>query len=210
MYRIRFIYEDLKDVLAHLRNEKGSIAVETMLIMPALAFMYVASFTWFDAFRQKTLAMKATYTVSDIISRQETIDEPYLEGLHDTLKFLVDTAADPKMRVTLIHYDADATDNKYRMIWSWASDDKPELTQALIDGDTSWIPVMGDDEAVVVTESFTFYQPGFKKIGITSKVWENTMVTRPRFAPTLTKTDEPVDNNNQGDIDNEGDSGSGI
>lgn len=205
MYRINMIWQDAKDALQYIRDERGSVAIEAVLIMPILMAMYVASFTWFDAFRNKTSAMKATYAVSDIISRQETIDTPYLEGLRDTLDQLVISAAEAKMRVSLIHYDDDSSeDNKYRVIWSWSSHDKPELTQANIDGDTSWIPLMGDDEAVVVTESFVFYQPGFR-VGISEQVWENVMVTRPRFAPTLTKTDEPFNWSDYEDIDDEGD-----
>lgn len=205
MFSVKLIWQDLKEALDYLRNERGSVAVEAVMIMPILAAMYVASFTWFDAFRNKTSAMKATYAISDIISRQETIDEPYLEGLQITLDMLVRSFAEPKMRVSLIHYDEDSPeDNKYRLIWSWSTHDKPKLTQANLDSDSSWIPVMGDDEAVVVTESFVFYQPGFR-VGISDQVWENVMVTRPRFAPTLTKTDEPVDGSNGNDIDNEGD-----
>lgn len=199
----------LRDGLRWLRDDKGSVAVEAVIIMPALAAMYCASFVWFDAFRNKTLAMKATYTVSDIISRQETIDEPYLNGLLGTMDYLVHSLAQPKMRVTLIRYDADSPEtNKYRLDWSWSSSDKPKLTQAHIDADTSWIPVMGDDETVVVTESYVLYQPIFR-VGIETQVWEHIMVTRPRFAPTLVKTDEPAGTGGSDDIDNEGD-GSGI
>lgn len=208
--RIRLFLLDLRDAANAIRSDAGSVAVESVIIMPALAAMYCASFVWFDAFRDKTNAMKATYAISDIISRQETIDELYLEGLHDTMIFLSNSAAEPKMRVSLISYDADASsDNKYKLEWSWTTHDKPKLTQANLDSDTSWIPVMGDDETVVVTESFTFYQPIFR-VGIDNQIWENVMITRPRFAPTLTKTDEPTNGNDDEDIDNEGDGSGGL
>lgn len=207
--RMKYATLCVRDAARWLRDDRGSVAVEAVIIMPALAAMYCASFVWFDAFRNKTLAMKATYTISDIISRQETIDEPYLDGLHDTMDFLVNSFAEPKMRVTLIRYDEDSTaSNKYRVDWSWSTGDKPKLTQANIDSDSTRIPVMGDDETVVVTESFVFYQPVFR-VGIDNQIFENVMVTRPRFAPTLVKTDEPTGTGGAGDIDDEGD-GSGI
>jgi Flp pilus assembly protein TadG len=200
--------QNLKDAFRYIRDEKGSVAVEAVIIMPALAAMYCASFVWFDAFRNKTLAMKATYAISDIISRQETIDEPYLDGLQTTMDFLAHSYAEPKMRVSLIEYDLDVPEaNKYRLVWSWSTNGKPKLTQTDLDSDTTWIPVMGDDETVVVTESFVFYQPVFR-VGIADQVWENVMVTRPRFAPTLVKTDEPDPADTAGDIDNEGDGSS--
>ena len=208
MYRLRIMGQNLKDAFRYIRDEKGSVAVEAVIIMPALAAMYCASFVWFDAFRNKTLAMKATYAISDIISRQETIDEPYLDGLQTTMDFLAHSYAEPKMRVSLIEYDLDVPEaNKYRLVWSWSTNGKPKLTQTDLDSDTTWIPVMGDDETVVVTESFVFYQPVFR-VGIADQVWENVMVTRPRFAPTLVKTDEPDPADTAGDIDNEGDGSS--
>jgi Flp pilus assembly protein TadG len=195
---IRYFKLCVMDGLRYLREEKGSVAVESVLILPALAAMYCASFVWFDAFRNKALAMRATYTVADILSRQETVDDAYLTGLHETMNFLDESYADPKMRVSLIQYDDDAPEaNKYRLIWSWSISGKPKLTQTNLDSDTTWLPVMGDDETVVVTESFVFYQPLFR-VGIADQVWEHVFVTRPRFAPTLAKTDEPDDSGGAG------------
>ena len=89
-----FVYETM-------RSEKGS-ALEAVIILPALATIYFGSFVFFDAARTNTLAMKATYTMSDILSREDEIDEPFLNGLNSMMAFLVPSHATPKTRVTLI------------------------------------------------------------------------------------------------------------
>ena len=205
------ILSKLKSAASHayksIRSENGS-AVEAVIILPALISIYAGSFVFFDAARTDTLAMKATYTISDILSREEEVDEPFLEGLADLVTFLVPTTTDPKVRVSLITYNDDAPEaNKYRLGWSYASNGSNlgKLTQADLDSDTAWIPVMGDDETVVVTESYIQYAPLFDVGWAAPSVFKNIMVTRPRFASTLTKTDEPEGPNGTDDIDNEGD-----
>jgi hypothetical protein len=195
----RFAYETM-------RSEKGS-ALEAVIILPALATIYAGSFVFFDAARTNTLAMKATYTVSDILSREDEVDEPFLDGLNTMMTFLVPSNATPKTRVTLITYNDDAPQaNKYRVGWSYASQGSNlgKLTQADLDTDSAWIPIMGDDETVVVTESYVLYQPLFNVGWEGPTVFKNIMVTRPRFASTLTKIDEPEGPVGDDDIDDEG------
>ncbi|MEP5760578.1 MAG: hypothetical protein ABJ327_14950 [Litoreibacter sp.] len=190
-----------------IRDESGS-AVELVLVVPALFTIYAGSFIFFDAARTDTLAMKATYTVSDILSREEEVDEDFLDGLKDMMDFLLPSArATGTTRVSLITYNDDhASGNDYRLIWSYPSEDATidKLTQDDLDFDSSWIPVMGDDESVVVTESYVNYTPFFDIGWGTSQMLTNIMITRPRFAPTLTKIDEPPGDVGNDDIDNEG------
>jgi hypothetical protein len=119
---------------------------------------------------------------------------------------LVPSYAPIKMRVTLIHYNDDvAEDNKYRLMWSYGTNGMEMLTQSDLDTDQTWIPLMGDDDAVVVTETRILYHPLFSIGWSEDTVWHNIMATRPRFDPTLTNTDAPDLGNNIDDIDNEGD-----
>ncbi|MEM9582632.1 MAG: hypothetical protein AAGA08_05915 [Pseudomonadota bacterium] len=194
-----------KKVTAPLRREDGAVMMEAVIMMPLLAGFYCATIVWFDAYRQKTLIMKASYAVSDVLSREKTVDEPFLDNMRDILDFMIPSNARPKMRISLIHYNDDiVSGNKYRLMWSYGPYGMTDLTQADLDADSSWIPVMGDDDAVVVTETAVSYQPIFR-VGIPDQIYRNTIVTRPRFAGTLTKTDEPPYLSNAYDIDNDGD-----
>lgn len=190
---------------APLRREDGAVMMEALIIMPLLAGFYCASLVWFDAFRQKTLVMKASYAVSDVLSRQDDVDEPFLDNMRDMLDYMIPSNARPRMRVSLIEYNVnDPADNKYRLRWSYGPHGMADLTQADLDNDTSWIPVMADDEAVVVTETAVSYQPIFR-VGIPDQIYRNTIVTRPRFAGTLFKKDEPTYPSNADDVDDDGD-----
>ncbi|MEM9434790.1 MAG: hypothetical protein AAGA12_12780 [Pseudomonadota bacterium] len=191
---------------AWVRDERGSGAVETVIIMPALAFVYGAVFVWFDAYRSNTLAMKATYTVSDILSRLPEVDESYIDGLSSLMTFLADVEEDPVIRVSSITFDDDVTEgNQYRIDWSYATSvNLRDLLQEDLDLDSSWIPVMGDDETVIVTESFVRYESMFAG-ALNSDIWNNVMVTRPRFYGKLAKTDEPDGDSDIEIVDDEGD-----
>ncbi len=194
-----------KKLTGCVRREDGSVTIEAIIMLPILAAFYCATFVWFDAYRQKTLVMKASYAVSDVLSRQEEVDEPYLDNMRDVLDYMIPSNAAPKMRISLINniYDDDGN-TAYTVVWSYGPNGMNDLTQEDIDRDSSWIPVMGDDDNVVVTETAVLHQPIFR-VGIEDKVYRNTIVTRPRFHPTLVKTDEPDTSIDFEDEDDDGD-----
>ncbi len=194
-----------KKLTTCFRREDGSVTTEAVIIMPLLAAFYCATFVWFDAYRQKTLVMKASYAVSDVLSRQEEVDEPFLDNMRDVLDYMIPSNAAPKMRISLINSVLDSDGNSvYTVVWSYGPNGMNDLTQEDIDADSSWIPVMGDDDNVVVTETAVLYQPIFR-VGIDDKVYRNTIVTRPRFHPTLAKEDEPDLSTDFEDEDDDGD-----
>jgi len=192
-------------VTACFRREDGGVTTEAVIIMPLLAGFYCATFVWFDAYRQKTLIMKASYAVSDVLSRQEEVDEPFLDNMRDVLDYMIPSNAAPKMRVSLINsVHDDEGKSIYTVVWSYGPNGMTDLTQADINADSSWIPLMGDNDNVVVTETAVLYQPIFR-VGIDDKIYRNTIVTRPRFHPTLDKKDEPDTSTDFNDLDNDGD-----
>jgi len=200
-----FLLRGWERATACFRREDGSVTTEAVIIMPLLAAFYCATFVWFDAYRQKTLVMKASYAVSDVLSRQEEVDEPFLDNMRDVLDYMIPSNAAPKMRVSLINNVVNADgENEYTVVWSYGPNGMTDLTQADINADSSWIPLMGNNDNVVVTETAVLYQPIFR-VGIDDKVYRNTIVTRPRFHPTLDKKDEPDTSTDFADQDNDGD-----
>lgn len=190
---------------ACFRREDGSVTTEAVMILPLLAAFYCATFVWFDAYRQKTLVMKASYAVSDVLSRQEEVDEAFLDNMRDVLDYMIPSNAAPKMRVSLINNVINGDgENEYTVVWSYGPNGMIDLTQADIDADSSWIPMMGNNDNVVVTETAVLYQPIFR-VGIDDRIYRNTIVTRPRFHPTLVNRDEPDTSTDFDDQDNDGD-----
>lgn len=193
-------------VLEPFRREDGTVTTEAVIVMPLLAAFYCVTFVWFDAFRQKTLVMKASYAVSDVLSRQSQVDEVYLNNMRDVLDYMIPSNARPKMRISLIEFNArgEGAAQPYRLRWSYGPDGMGDLTQQDLDFDHDWLPVMGDLDAVVVTETAVSYQPIFR-VGLKDQVYRNTFVTRPRFDLSLLKTDEPAYSSNADDRDDDGD-----
>lgn len=201
----------LARTLADFRREDGSVTVEAALILPALIFVYGATFVFFDANRSNTLAMKTTYTISDILSREDEVDEPFLDGLTKLMVRLVDSNAAPRLRVSLIRYNDDArAGEEYSLAWSYsaADSDQPKMTEEELRADLSWVPVMADDETLVVVETQVLYQPIFNVGWSDRVVWTNRMVTRSRFTSMLDKTDEPEAVDVGGDSDDQDSAGS--
>lgn len=173
------------------RRDEGGVAVEAVIVLPVLAAFYCASFVWFDAYRQRNLAMKSSYAVSDVLSRVSEVDNDFLDDLLDVLDYMIPSNERPIMRVTFIEYDkfSDET-NKHRVTWSYGADGVTKMTQDDLDKDMSWLPVMGDYEAVVVTETGVLHEPIFN-VGIPKQMYRNTIVTRPRFDTKLKNVDFP-------------------
>lgn len=65
-----------------LRGTEGAITVETVLVLPVLVWTFAALTVFWDAYRAGTVALRATHTVSDLVSRETScLDQGYLDGL---------------------------------------------------------------------------------------------------------------------------------
>ena len=73
----------LRSLLAQFKGrEDGSIAVETVIMLPLMFWAYLAMYSTFDTFRMYNLNQTAAYTVGDAISREtQAIDADYLRGM---------------------------------------------------------------------------------------------------------------------------------
>ncbi|WP_299142038.1 TadE/TadG family type IV pilus assembly protein [uncultured Tateyamaria sp.] len=175
-------------LLNHLRrfrdDEKGSIAVETVLILPILFWAYLSMFAIFDAYRQHSLNQKAAYTLGDIISRETTpLDNSYLNGTREMLAYLTaNPKADVAIRVTSVRYDAN---NKvYKRDWSKRKGWMPTLSNNAVKALKDDLPIMPHNERVMVVETFVKYDPPFKT-GLQEREIHNFVFTRPRYAPRV-------------------------
>lgn len=175
----------LNTYLRGFRDEdKGSIAVETIIIIPILFWTYLSMFAIFDAYRQHAINTKAAYTLADVISRETNgLDTDYLNGTREMLAYLtVNTSDDVSVRVTSVKYNA--TDDKYERDWSEANGWVSPLSNSDVQGLRDSLPVMPDNERVVVVETFVKYDPPFDT-GLELHNIHNFVFTRPRYAPQV-------------------------
>jgi len=175
----------LKKILRGFRDdEQGSIAVETVLIIPALFWAYLSMFAIFDAYRQHSINQKAAYTLGDIISRETTpLDAAYLEGTRKMLAYLTaNEKSDVAIRVTSVRWDG--KNNIYKRDWSRKRGWEPSLTNNDVKQLADSLPVMPHNERVMVVETFVKYDPPFNT-GLQEREIHNFVFTRPRYAPRV-------------------------
>lgn len=172
-----------------LRREDGTVIAEALIVLPVLLWAYIGLFVYWDCFRSLNTVQKASYTVSDMLSRSNTgIKTSYIGGLYRVLDYLIDKDQDATMRVTSVTWSA--TNTRYEVHWSRTTNGTvlPALTTASLQTYGSQIPTMTPGDYVVIVEVRVPYTPVFN-IGLTSQVFSEFIVTRPRFLPCL-----PMDN----------------
>jgi hypothetical protein len=171
-------------LIRFVRDTRASASVEAVLILPLLFAWFVGSFVFFDGFKNRNTALKATYTIGDILSRRtngataEYIDN--LQVLYDSLAYTSGTSA---LRVTSLTWSG----SKHRVLWSHST--KPGLPVQTHDtvkasAFRNKVPLMAVAETVILVETFTDYNPAFN-VGWSHRVFENFVVTSPRFASCL-------------------------
>jgi Flp pilus assembly protein TadG len=187
MHSLRFISRLLK---ALREDERGTVPVEGLLAFTFLAWWYMASFTFFDAFRQKNINLKAAYTIADMLSRETgpiagdstsvQINQTYVNGLNTMFDYLTNSRQPTWIRVTSVYWDDN--DDKYRVDWSATSGTgHDEMTTYMLQAYKDRIPVMPNGDTVVLVETFMAYTPVFK-VGLDPRWFQTFITTAPRFA----------------------------
>lgn len=166
------------------RDESGSIAVESMLMIPVLVWCYLGTFVFFDAFRMQSKNIKAAYTIADTLSRETGyVTANYLTGLFGLHHVLLDTPEPRGMVVTVFTFRA--ADNTYRVRWSQARGvGVAALTNATLGNLSAILPEMTDGEVAILVRSRVDYDPDYD-VGITDFAFDEYSISRPRFAPQL-------------------------
>lgn len=170
---------------AFARDEKGNVAIETMLWVPLMLTVLAATFSLHDAFRYKSLNVKAAYTISDALSREtDPIDNAYLDGMLEVLEYLTRSDGPYSLRVTLVRYDAD--NDQYEAEWSQTRGAFTGYSTTEMTSLYDQLPTMLHNERVIVVETETEYMPPFEVAGLNeARLFYNFGFTRPRFAPKI-------------------------
>lgn len=180
----------LTQILRRFRDdERGSIAVETIIIIPMIFWIYLTMFSIFDAYRNHAINQKAAYTIGDIISRETTpLDSKYMWGSRDLLAYLTaNEANNVAIRVTSVKYDA--VNDEYKRDWSKKWGWVPTLGNNEVSALKDNLPVMPHNERVMVVETFAKYEAPFNT-GLSDHEIHNFVFTRPRYAPRVLWSDD--------------------
>lgn len=171
-------------MLRFLFDEAGSITTEFVLWIPLLMTWFMLSVVLYDANKNRNDAAKAAYTISDLLSRKKEVDNAYLaqlKALEDNL--LPRTADSHTLRLTSLRF----IDGNYEVVWSKAMGGGSPLTSEQINPDA--FPTTADTDSLIVTELDVPYFPIADWVGISAKTWSFDVVSEPRWANPLQKTD---------------------
>ena len=174
-------------------EERAAVPVEGVIGSTFLIWWLVASFQFFDAYRQKNINLKAAYSIADMLSRETgpTPEEPnaapvnqnYINGLNTMFDYLTFSHKPTWIRVTSVYWDED--DDKYRVDWSKASGTGHQaLTTPTLQAYKNRIPVLPTGDTVIIVETFMDYEPIFK-MWLDNHEFTTFIPTRPRFASCL-------------------------
>lgn len=165
-------------------NERGSIALECVLVVPMLMWAYLSMYSFFHAYRTHSVNQKAAYTIGDIISRETNpLDASYMTGTRQMLAYLTsNNVSDVAIRVTSVKYDANQ--DAYKRDWSEKLGWMPALGNTAVGALSDDLPVMPHNERVMVVETFVKYDPPFNT-GLSDDEIHNFVFTRPRYAPRV-------------------------
>ncbi len=165
------------------RETTGSMPTEGVMAFTFLVWWYIASFQFFDAYRQKNVNLKAAYTIADMLSRQTSeVGPKYITGLNTVFDYLTYSNKPTWIRVTQIYWDDTA--KTFRQNWSYATSGHPVNTDAMVDARKAQIPIMPVGDTVILVETFMAYEPIFS-VGLKAMVYDTFITTRPRFASQL-------------------------
>ena len=180
-----------KATRAFWRGEEGSMTVEAVMILPLLLWAFLATFTFFDVYRAKNLALKANYAISDLLSREAEIDMNYLLGIEDVYTYLTQGGDPAWVRVTVVRCSENCTseaDRTLRIGWSQATDGLASLSDTDVQGTyNEHIPMIAEGEWVIMVETMAGYEPPFSVYltGIEARDMSDIVMTRPRFTSQL-------------------------
>ncbi|WP_380054234.1 TadE/TadG family type IV pilus assembly protein [Falsihalocynthiibacter sp. SS001] len=164
------------------------MTIEAVLMFPILAWAFVATFAFFDAYQARSTNLKATFTVADMLSRQlDPVNADYINGLQKMFEFLANTNdQDAWLRVTSLVCTEDCDKDTRTLLrdWSYATGGHAGLTNEDVVKYDGQVPLMPVNDRVLMVETNMSYQPVFN-VGIDEFEMIEVAVTRSRFVPQL-------------------------
>lgn len=153
------------------RDERGVISTELIIVTPLLVWLFLALFVYWDGYRAKNTAVKATVAVADMISRESApINAAYINGMHKVYRYATAARRPSWMRITLIQYSEASAG--FRVIWSRSTNS----SRAAVHTNTSIaamrrnLPNITDADTLMVVETWQEWTPAFW-VGLSEQVF---------------------------------------
>ena len=168
-------------------DTRGATTVEFMVAMPLIVFWFAGTFTFFDAYANYTRSVKATYVVADILSRQDSVDDDFIDDMNGIYANIMgESTNNTWVRVSTV--ERNGTD--LELGWSTATGIHDPL-QNDEEIPEPYIPDIVNGEVVIVVESFIPFVPFLDYVGLQARTLDNIVVVSPRFHANLANSDHP-------------------
>ncbi len=162
---------------------RGTVAIEAVLLLPILMWVYLAMFSYFDMLRQQSLNEKASNTIADMLSREtDYINDDYVDNAFTLYKSMIRSDSSSKLRVSVLKWNQSG--QKFTVDWSEGRGGKSALGNGDVSGWDTKLPLMPSGERIILVETWTHYQIPFE-IGMEDFNMNTFTFVRPRFAPQL-------------------------
>ena len=167
------------------RDRSGTLLVESIIILPVMVLGMTGFFTFWDAFRTQNEVQKASYAISDMLSREMIPATPaFLDGLERILEYITDTDADLRFSSIRRISDGPTGATGLQVLWSYSPGNSVgALTPDGLGAVVAELPMMAVGSNVVLVEVTVPYAPLTDILPVTRL--EETVAMRPRFLPTL-------------------------
>ena len=163
-----------------LLDDEGSMTIEFVIWIPWLLFYLMFSTTAYLAMDSRLEAMRASITLTDIVSRQDAeITEQQFTDWQVMMNQLTPSAtAGGMIRVSVIEADSGPKVKATKCIGGIEA-----LTEDNMPVDI--LPPMAEGSEVILVETFIPYDPVSRVFGIQPVTWENRKFVIPRFVPQV-------------------------
>lgn len=187
------LFRRLKSLLCDFRKDThGSIMVETVIALPMLFWATAATYEFHEVHRYQSAREKATYTIADMISREQLAITPnYLDRTLTVFQDMTNDNGQDQIRVSVVEYDEDT--EKYHVSWSHTrgTGALDALDDTAINEQTDQLPILIEGQQIILVEAVSVYTPGFKvglgdALNVETRIFTAPrLVAQVRYKPTL-------------------------
>lgn len=164
-----------------LRNRSGTAGIEFALVFPVFIFLFIGGITVFDLFRGHQQMIEANSVVSDIISRQTSVDKADLENLYSVFTNLQDASgAKRSLRISSIVRD---DEDEYSFAWFEEAGEVSLLPPRQLDPKVlaASLPDIAAGDSLIVVEGARIFPVTFNVLDFGSITFQEQAFARPRF-----------------------------
>jgi len=133
---------------------------------------------------------KAAFVISDMLSREtDYVNDPYITNAFELFRRMTRATSDSAMRISVLKYNG--TQKVFQVDWSKARGPKTALKDGDVVGWQSRLPVILDNERVILVETTSQYEIPFNAVNMDDFAINQFVFVRPRFAPQLCFSNDP-------------------